>query len=86
MTGMPRVPRTEAQERHAPIDDGCTTLQESYGQESKRSSPGHALMENRNGLITAAMGTHADEYADRNAARLLLEPKQGSLTLIGIKL
>jgi hypothetical protein len=38
-------------------------------------------MENHNGLITAAMGTHADEYADRNAARLLLEPKQGLLNI-----
>ena len=32
----------------------------SYGKESKLSYLGHALVENRNGLIAAAMMTHAD--------------------------
>ena len=33
-------------------------------------------MENRNGLIAAAMVTHADGYAERDAALLMLEQKQ----------
>ena len=37
----------------------------SYGKESKLSYLGHALVENRNGLIAAAMVTHADGYAER---------------------
>jgi hypothetical protein len=40
----------------------------SYGKESKLSYVGHALVENRNGLITAAMVTHADGYAERRRA------------------
>ncbi len=34
---------------------------------------GHALVENRNGLIAAAMVTHADGYAERDAALLMLK-------------
>ncbi len=37
---------------------------------------GHALVENRNGLIAAAMVTHADGYAERDAALLMLKEKQ----------
>ena len=37
---------------------------------------GHALVEHRNGLISAAMVTHADGYAERDAALLMLEQKQ----------
>ena len=33
-------------------------------------------MENRNGLIAAAMVTHADGYAERDAALLMLHEKQ----------
>jgi len=44
--------------------------------ESKLSYLGHALVENRNGLIAAAMVTHADGYAERDAALLMLEQKQ----------
>ncbi len=35
-------------------------------------------MENRNGLIVAAMVTHADGYAERDAAMLMLTEKQTS--------
>ena len=42
-------------------------------------------MENRNGLIAAAMATTADGYAEREAALLMLEQKQkdrsGRITL-----
>jgi hypothetical protein len=48
----------------------------SYGKESKLSYLGHALVENRNGLIAAAMVTHADGYAERDAALLMLTEKQ----------
>ncbi len=37
---------------------------------------GHALVENRNGLIAAAMVTHADGYAERDAALLMLAEQQ----------
>jgi hypothetical protein len=37
---------------------------------------GHALAENRNGLIAAAMVTHGDGYAERDAALLMLAEKQ----------
>jgi hypothetical protein len=37
---------------------------------------GHAPIENRNGLIAAAMVTHADGYAERDAALLMLAEKQ----------
>jgi hypothetical protein len=48
----------------------------SYGKESKLSYLGHALVENRNGLIAAAMVTRADGYAERDAALLMLAQKQ----------
>jgi transposase len=47
-----------------------------YGKESKLSYLGHALVENRNGLIAAAMVTLADGYAERDAALLMLAEKQ----------
>src|SRR6202035_1296064 len=46
------------------------------GKESKLSYLGHALVENRNGLVAAAMVTHADGYAERDAALLMLAEKQ----------
>ena len=41
---------------------------------------GHALVENRNGLIAAAMVTQADGYAERDAALLMLAEKQQGRT------
>jgi len=62
---------------HASTTDGDARLyKKSYGKESKLSYLGHALVENRNGLIAAAMVTHADGYAERDAALLLLHEKQ----------
>ena len=54
-----------------PITDS-RLYKKSYGKESKLSYLGHALVENRNGLIAAAMVTHADGYAERDAALLML--------------
>ena len=57
-------------------DPDARLYKKSYGKESKLSYMGHALVENRNGLISAAMVTHADGYAERDAALLMLEQKQ----------
>ncbi len=48
----------------------------SYGKQSKLSYLGHALVENRNGLIAAAMVTEADGFAERDAALLMLNERQ----------
>jgi Transposase domain (DUF772)/Transposase DDE domain len=58
-------------------DPDARLYKKSYGKESKLSYLGHALVENRNGLIAAAMVTHADGYAERDAALLMLQQKHG---------
>jgi transposase len=57
-------------------DPDARLYKKSYGNESKLSYLGHALVENRNGLIAAAMVTRADGYAERDAALLMLHEKQ----------
>jgi transposase len=57
-------------------DPDARLYKKSYGKESKLSYLGHALVENRNGLIAAAMVTHADGYAERDAALLMLHQRQ----------
>jgi len=57
-------------------DPDARLYKKSYGKESKLSYLGHALVENRNGLIAAAMVTHADGFAERDAALLMLRSKQ----------
>ena len=57
-------------------DADARLYKKSYGKESKLSYLGHALVENRNGLIAAAMVTHADGYAERDAVLLMLQQKQ----------
>ncbi|WP_433975782.1 IS5 family transposase [Tunturiibacter lichenicola] len=57
-------------------DPDARLYKKSYGKESHLAYLGHALVENRNGLIAAAMVTQADGYAEREAALLLLEEKQ----------
>src|SRR5271168_3079880 len=62
---------------HASTTDPDARLyKKSYGKESKMSYLGHALVENRNGLIAAAMVTHADGFAERDAALLMLHEQQ----------
>jgi transposase len=64
-------------ETHESITDPDARLyKKSFGKESHLAYLGHALVENRNGLIAAAMATQADGYAEREAALLLLEEKQ----------
>ena len=53
-------------------DPDARSYKKSYGQESKLSYLGHALVENRNGLIASAMVTHAE----RDAALPMLKEKQ----------
>src|SRR5271167_2459615 len=57
-------------------DPDARLYKKSYGKESKLSYLGHALVENRNGLIAAAMVTRADGHAERDAALLMLAEKQ----------
>ena len=62
---------------HASTTDPDSSLyNKSYGKEPHLAYLGHALVENRNGLIAAAMTTQADGYAERDAALLLPEQKQ----------
>ena len=64
------------QTHESTTDQDARLYKKSYGKESKLSYLGHALVENRNGLIVAAMVTHADGYAERDAALLMLKQKQ----------
>ena len=54
-------------------DPDARLYKKSYGKEAKLSYLGHALVENRNGLIAGAMATTADGTAERDAALLLVE-------------
>jgi len=40
---------------------------------------GHALMENRNGLVGEACLTKADGHAERNAALAMIEPRASTV-------
>ena len=68
------------QTHESTTDPDARLCKKSYGKESKLSYLGHALVENRNGLIAAAMVTHADGYAERDAALLMLAEKQQGRT------
>jgi transposase len=57
-------------------DPDARLYKKSYGKESHLAYLGHALVENRNGLIAAAMVTQADGYAEREAGLLMLADKQ----------
>ena len=59
-------------------DSDARLYKKSYGKESKLAYLGHVLVENRNGLIAAAMATTADGHAERDAALLMLQHKQKS--------
>jgi transposase len=57
-------------------DPDARLYKKSYGRESHLAYLGHTLVENRNGLIAAAMVTQADGYAEREAALLMLQDKR----------
>jgi transposase len=68
---------TRSNDTHESTSDPDARLyKKSYGKESKLAYLGHALVENRNGLIAAAMATQADGYAKREAALTMLADKQ----------
>ena len=58
-------------------DPEARLYKKSAGQEAKLSYLGHTLVENRNGLIAAAMTTQADGRAERDAALLMLHELTG---------
>jgi hypothetical protein len=61
-------------------DPDARLYRKSYGKEPKLSYLSHALVENRNGLIAVAMVTHADGYAERDAALPMVGRKQQGRT------
>lgn len=64
---------TRTNETHESTTDPESRLyKKSYGQEAQLSYLGHTLVENRNGLIVAAMATQADGTAERDAGILML--------------
>jgi transposase len=72
-------------ETHASVTDPDARLyRKGEGKEAKLCYMGHALMENRNGLIVDATFTRADGHAERIAALAMIEPRAdrpGRLTL-----
>lgn len=69
-------------ETHASTTDPDARLfRKANGQESKLAYLGHALMENRNGLIVDAQASHATGTAERDTALIMIErtrPRTGS--------
>src|SRR5260370_1078021 len=63
-------------ETHASTTDPESLLaRKGHGKEAKLSYSGHLLVENKNGLIVAAEGLHANGTAERDATRLMRERK-----------
>ena len=77
------LPQNEAVERDARLDDGpdARLFRKGDGQESRLSYLGHALMENRNGLVVGAQATLATGTAEREAAARLSERLPEGATL-----
>jgi len=68
--------RKRSNETHASVTDPDARLyRKGGGKEAKLCYMGHALMENRNGLVVEACLTHADGHAERNAALAMIEPR-----------
>jgi transposase len=68
--------RKRSNETHASVTDPKARLyRKGAGKEAKLCYMGHALMENRNGLVVEACLTHADGHAERNAALAMIEPR-----------
>jgi hypothetical protein len=70
---------------HASVTDPEARLyRKGKGKEAKLCYMGHALMENRNGLVVDACLTEADGHAEREAALAMIEPhadRPGRITL-----
>jgi transposase len=76
---------TRSNQTHASTTDpDARLLRKSAGKEAKLCFMGHALMENRNGLVVDACLTRADGHAERVAALAMIEPRAerpGRITL-----
>jgi IS5 family transposase len=81
--------QTRSNETHASTTDPDARLyRKGRGKEAKLAFMGHALMENRNGLIVGAVATRASGHAERLAALHLMEPhadRPQKVTLAGDK-
>ena len=63
-------------ETHASVTDPDARLyRKGDGKEAKLCYMGHALMENRSGLVVEASLSRADGHAERNAALSMIEPR-----------
>jgi transposase len=70
-------------ETHASMTDPEAKLyRKGRGKEAKLSFMGHALMENRNGLVVDACLTEANGHAERIAALHMIEPRADRPTAI----
>ena len=63
-------------------DPEAKLYRKGAGKEAKLCFMGHALMENRNGLVVDACLTHADGHAERIAALHMIEPRADRPTTI----
>jgi transposase len=76
-------------ETHASTTDPDARLtRKGRGKEAKLCFMGHALMENRNGLIVGAVATRASGHAERLTAAHMIEPhadRPGRITVGGDK-
>ena len=81
--------QSRSNDTHASTTDPDARLyRKGRGKEAKLCFMGHALMENRNGLIVAATATRASGHAERLAALHLIKPhadRPQSITLGGDK-
>ena len=67
--------QTRSNDTHASTTDGDARLyKKGQGKEAKLCFMGHALMENRNGLIIGATATRASGHAEWLAAQHMIEP------------
>ena len=67
-------------------DPDARLFRKGRGKEARLSFMGHALMENRNGIIVGAVATRASGHAERLAALHLVVPhadRPGRITLAG---
>jgi transposase len=63
-------------ETHASVTDPEARLyRKGKGKEAKLCFMGHAMMENRNGLVVDGCLTQADGHAERTAALAMIEPR-----------
>jgi transposase len=63
-------------------DEDAKLFRKGRGKEAKLCFIGHALMENRNGLVVGAVATKASGHAERLAALHLMEPHGGRATAV----